>query len=1790
MKGFIVYLSLILLVITGCGGSSDDKGSDTHANANTAPQVISQKGSPPALTVDEDGSLTLTLDHFVVNDIDSPLEDLSLKVLPGDNYSVVGTRIKPDLNYAGILYVPILVNDGVDDSAQHTVTVSVNAVNDPPRINGLSSPIRLHRGTARTLVIDNLNITDVDSDPSQFRLVVEHGNHYSVSGYGATVVPDADYSGELSIPVKVTDGFSWSDRYNITTSVEGGVPIADTYFPYSVASGDATEDTVVVWTRLEPNRPAVRERETLFYQIWRGEAADEPGSYQRSFSLQSELHFNRFSGEHCQDIDQGQTHANELGCISSQTIEAYGGNLNGEVFETSSYRQYGFNYKKRLTNLNPGYFYYYRFIYQDDGGNYRYSKIGRTRTAPDANDDVTAKFTVISGQDYIGKYYNTYRHMQKMSIEDKVNPIDFVVHLGDYIYETTGDPSFQFSGNTRLVDFNSHSYAYLDAEEALSDPADRGAIQLGSGASAFHAARTRSDYYIIYETYKSDPIMQSIHENFPWYMVWDDHEFSDDYHDGTAQFLDYRDEFDYARKYNSERAYMEWLPVGMGLDNATGELSIPLYETFQNSDYCENTPAEEIGNAVTTCQMLTRLRNNDGTYKHKLYQNIRWGKNLEGVLTDSRTYRPAHAVIENAWSGKIVADEQQVRRALETFDGDLYAIDPTARSASGLSRYSFDDIETLMLTPYIDLNEPKYNSPFNAVNSSCPHRGKSIRDLARGQLQFQYKQALMQIQNEQANSQWRQLEQWADADGIDELAAFYADRAIPQTYEENETLLLGVEDVYLLLLGWVKRHSGLGDESGLIDSIYGILDPNTTASYALSSTSDYLFNQVIDSYIINGLFGVDTLNGSNALGVIVGQQLSQLRASIETVLSDLLDIDLSEDLYCPPIMNLPPDIIGGIQDSLQDAATLTIEVAQGEDTATGVLEAVIDYPEGLVLDAETSLTYQWRRDDQIVGDDSSTYTLSTADIGAVISVAVTYVDRYVNHQQWISPSIGPIQDASGRLPESNLWGSQLSGWMLPNELHPNYMGHKKGISLRKMGKGTVTGNSLFSSEGVGARFFLIKQVFDLYLHHLYQDNSESQDMLGSEQQQFLQNTLQQSDANWKTVFNQVSSIPIVISLSSEDSIQWSRNQIMDPFAALRGSEYDRVFDYQYYANLDSWDAFPDKRLDLLTTYDQINCSTNVDMTIRGYQDNCTDPSNDIVLISGDIHSSWVARHSSPRGLASNIYEFTGTSISSGTGVGLITNALRGSFFSMWGEFADLMLSSGVEFLENMTQLSYDIKYNNLKDNGYMYFSVNQDHYANTYFLMENLYVDQNYYDEIDRIPFDTKHFTIRDGVLHNGRPEHLPSLESIDTSLFTRDGNDYYIASDRLFEWDQTTQSFERSERPYALCNVSAGAADCVTDIDHSSHLFVNGRRYNSDHHISCATAGSDIHCSSDQALQYLFDRDGNLVAADYYAFQGGLYVRGTRTPNTLYCSEAWDYEGVLSCSTDPGVDYGTVHNPSSEDRVLVQDQYYYAVTHLPSNRSFIYDSNGQRITHAYFFYNQKLYYRAEELTADRLNQELISCNRPLSFQGPAMCVREGSTSPQRYLYLFTRNTFGYHGETIVSGSIQKTTTVFGDCPTSVDASSPPGSVGIDIYQQSSCRAYHGGSWANGTVLSPGSEPDESFEDGMCVMPTHRIELDIEQRIFRYLGSYCTLTVAGGNVYKFHVNALTPGYWLGLFNSMWPLILQVVGEVGDEVIDVANQVTAVMENAFEWLSNIGNHVSNAWDEVAGWFEQRLGVR
>jgi len=324
-----------------------------------------------------------------------------------------------------------------------------------------------------------------------------------------------------------------------------GSVAADDYFPQSVASGDPTPSSIVLWTR----------------------AIGPDGGIPTMVSL---------------------TVANNQAMTDVVVFR----NIDVDA-------EYDGVVKVKVGGLMPYTTYYYQFGF---GGNT--SPVGRTRTAPSPGSDQPVRFAIVYCQDYIGRYYNAYLKMLLDHDED----IDFIVHLGDYIYETTGDPQFQDPDSERSIIFDD-----LD-----------GAIQLGSDENPNYAAASLDNYRQLYRTYHTDEMLQQVHERWPMLVIWDDHEYSNDAWGATATYTNGRqDEFDVERKQNSERAFFEFVPIDAGLDE-DGLLDIGADDLWPNS---------------------------------LIYRDLVYGSNLHLVLTDLRTFRPDHLIPEDAFPGVVPVDE-----------------------------------------------------------------------------------------------------------------------------------------------------------------------------------------------------------------------------------------------------------------------------------------------------------------------------------------------------------------------------------------------------------------------------------------------------------------------------------------------------------------------------------------------------------------------------------------------------------------------------------------------------------------------------------------------------------------------------------------------------------------------------------------------------------------------------------------------------------------------------------------------------------------------------------------------------------------------------------------------------------------------------------------------------------------------------------------------------------------------------------------------------------------------------
>lgn len=179
-----------------------------------------------------------------------------------------------------------------------------------------------------------------------------------------------------------------------------------------------------------------------------------------------------------------------------------------------------FTLKVDVTGLAAGTAYYYRFRVRD-----RVSTAARTRTAP-AGATATAAFAVVSCSNYPTGFFNVYREVAQQ-------PVDAVLHLGDYIYE-----------------YAPGGYASANAEA------------LGRVVEPANEILTLADYRTRYAQYRSDPDLQSAHAAHPFIVVWDDHEIANDAWREGAENHDPETEGEFsARRAAAIQAWYEWLPV-----------------------------------------------------------------------------------------------------------------------------------------------------------------------------------------------------------------------------------------------------------------------------------------------------------------------------------------------------------------------------------------------------------------------------------------------------------------------------------------------------------------------------------------------------------------------------------------------------------------------------------------------------------------------------------------------------------------------------------------------------------------------------------------------------------------------------------------------------------------------------------------------------------------------------------------------------------------------------------------------------------------------------------------------------------------------------------------------------------------------------------------------------------------------------------------------------------------------------------------------------------------------------
>lgn len=328
-------------------------------------------------------------------------------------------------------------------------------------------------------------------------------------------------------------------------------------FPQSIASADPRPDSIILWTRVVP--PTIV-----------GPTA--------SSSTDTAIYLRVTEADN----------SSKLGSTSPLSGALIAGNRYWGV-KVPAYAEFDNTVRHKLTGLTPGKIYYYQFL----AGN-ELSKVGRFKTAPAERDSQDVKFIFMSCQDWNANHWAAFTQIVADDTTPSTPDIDFIVHLGDYIYETDA-----YSSNDTET---SHTAPVFPVGATLPGDTSKYAVEL-------------ADYRYLYKLYRSDPRIQAIHERFPMIAVWDDHEFSDDSWQASETYTN-ANNTQPARRRNANQAWFEFMPA---------DISFSATDTsFQNI---------------------------------RIYRDLKFGSVMHLVMTDERLYKSDHLIAENTLNPPVTGTE-----------------------------------------------------------------------------------------------------------------------------------------------------------------------------------------------------------------------------------------------------------------------------------------------------------------------------------------------------------------------------------------------------------------------------------------------------------------------------------------------------------------------------------------------------------------------------------------------------------------------------------------------------------------------------------------------------------------------------------------------------------------------------------------------------------------------------------------------------------------------------------------------------------------------------------------------------------------------------------------------------------------------------------------------------------------------------------------------------------------------------------------------------------------------------
>ncbi len=260
--------------------------------------------------------------------------------------------------------------------------------------------------------------------------------------------------------------------------------------------------------------------------------------------------------------------------------------------------------------LRPATTYWYRFTDADGNG----SRIGRTRTAPADNDARTVRFAFASCQTINEGALNAYR---RMIWEDERAPadeqLDFVLHLGDFIYEVVQYPDEVKTRYDRTI-------------------FDIGRVPNARKVGNFYVPTDLAGYRMVYRAHLDNPELQDARARFPFVCIGDNHEFSWQGWQSTIQFNG-KSEPAQQLRVDANQAWWEFIParVRKASGSSLARFDPPTVTNVAIDKFDDHGLGLEPNNLAALASMTA-------------YRALRYGRNVELIITDLHSYMMDHPV------------------------------------------------------------------------------------------------------------------------------------------------------------------------------------------------------------------------------------------------------------------------------------------------------------------------------------------------------------------------------------------------------------------------------------------------------------------------------------------------------------------------------------------------------------------------------------------------------------------------------------------------------------------------------------------------------------------------------------------------------------------------------------------------------------------------------------------------------------------------------------------------------------------------------------------------------------------------------------------------------------------------------------------------------------------------------------------------------------------------------------------------------------------------------------------